>query len=163
MHDQVSYTISPEYFERFKFRQFAFADFGGPPRVLAAEVGFLASWWVGLIGGWVLARLGLAELRELSLGKHVAAAFALVSAVAVAGGTAGAIVGLIVTQSGHLGAWDVWREQASVRDLRAFVVVAFLHYGSYLGALLGIIAAAVFVRRRLVRVRRVRGDPAAGG
>jgi hypothetical protein len=30
-HDQASYAISPEYFTKLKFRQFAYADFGWPP------------------------------------------------------------------------------------------------------------------------------------
>src|SRR5438105_3464978 len=62
IHDQLSYTISPEYFTKMKFIQFSYADFGWPQRVFASEVGFLASWWVGGIGGWILARFGLDEL-----------------------------------------------------------------------------------------------------
>jgi hypothetical protein len=62
LHDQVSYTISPEYFTKMKFEQFHYANFGWPQRVFASEVGFLASWWVGLFGGWALARVGLDQL-----------------------------------------------------------------------------------------------------
>jgi hypothetical protein len=43
LHDQISFTISPEYFTKVKFRQFGYADFGGPPRVFAGEIGFLAT------------------------------------------------------------------------------------------------------------------------
>ena len=70
LHDQVSYTISPEYFTKMKFHQFAWADIGWPPRVFASVIGFLASWWVGLIGGWLLARLGLAKLAEQGPWKY---------------------------------------------------------------------------------------------
>jgi hypothetical protein len=52
VHDQISYSISPEYFTKMKFEQFSYADFGFPPRVCASEVGFLATWWVGLFAGW---------------------------------------------------------------------------------------------------------------
>src|SRR5262245_32181747 len=62
VHDQISYAISPEYFTKLKFRQFSYANFGWPPQLFAAEVGFLATWWVGLLAGWFLARAGLAEL-----------------------------------------------------------------------------------------------------
>ena len=31
LHDQISYTISPEYFTKVKFEQFRYADFGWPP------------------------------------------------------------------------------------------------------------------------------------
>jgi hypothetical protein len=46
-HDQVTYSISPEYFTRLKFQQFEYANFGFPPRFFVAEIGFLATWWVG--------------------------------------------------------------------------------------------------------------------
>ncbi len=48
LHDQISYTVSPEYFTRFKFIQFGLLDPGLPERLRAAEVGWLASWWMGL-------------------------------------------------------------------------------------------------------------------
>ena len=43
IHDQITYSISPEYFTRLKFSQFHYADFGFPPRVFVAEIGFLAT------------------------------------------------------------------------------------------------------------------------
>ena len=64
LHDQISYIISPEYFTKMKFRQFSYADFGWPDRVFAAEVGFLATSWVGLFGGWFVARAGLAGMPK---------------------------------------------------------------------------------------------------
>ena len=33
VHDQISYTISDEYFTKLKFPQFWYANFGFPPRV----------------------------------------------------------------------------------------------------------------------------------
>lgn len=61
VHDQLTYTLSPEYFTLLKFRQFAWADFGGPPRLLVAEIGFLATWWVGALAGWLIGRVTVAH------------------------------------------------------------------------------------------------------
>src|SRR5262245_3154651 len=162
LHDQVSYTISPEYFTRLKFYQFQSADFGWPRRAFAAEVGFLATWWVGLIGGWVLARAGLAELAERTERGQVLRSFALAAAVAAVVGGAGALLGTMVTLSGDLSAWAGWQERLGLRDLRAFVIVAYLHVASYLGAVLGLACAVVSVRRSLARAsgsrRRVERD-----
>ena len=83
VNDQISYIISPEYFSKVKFEQFAWADLGWPPRVFAALVGFLGSWWVGLIGGWLLARLGLAELVEVTPRNYFVRAYALALAIAM--------------------------------------------------------------------------------
>ena len=38
VHDQITYSISPEYFTRLKFMQFHYADFGLPRRIFVAEV-----------------------------------------------------------------------------------------------------------------------------
>ncbi len=48
VHNQISYTVSPEYFTKFKFRQFGFVHTPLPGRVRAAMVGFLAAWWMGI-------------------------------------------------------------------------------------------------------------------
>ena len=47
LHDQVTYSISSEYFTIFKFDQFGFQDWGNNnPRLTTAIIGFLATWWV---------------------------------------------------------------------------------------------------------------------
>ena len=157
LHDQVSYAISPEYFTKMKFRQFAWADVGLPPRAFASEVGFLATWWVGLIAGWFAARAGLAELPPPERGRCTVRCFGIVLAVTPAVGLAAALLGYAVTQTGDLHDWADVRYDLGVEDLPGFVVVAYLHSGGYLGALLGLIATVVYVRRCLARVRRAGG------
>jgi hypothetical protein len=148
LHDQISYTISPEYFTKLKFRQFAYADFGWPPRVLVSEVGFLGTWWVGLIAGWTLARVGLAELTETASRNHVARAFAIVLGVGASAGLIGALLGMAASR-GDLTDWSEWQRALALRDLPAFVIVAYLHAAGYIGGILGLICAIVYVRRAL--------------
>jgi hypothetical protein len=154
LHDQVIYAISPEYFTKMKFRQFAWADVGLPPRAFASEVGFLGTWWVGLIAGYVAARLGLAELPPPQRGRCTARCFGIALAVTAAAGLAAALVGYAVTRSGDLRDWADVRYEFGIEDLPNFVVVAYLHAGWYLGALVGLIAAVVYARRCLARSRR---------
>ena len=66
LHDQISYTVSPEYYTKFKFIQFNLANENNiekikNPRILVSIVGFLATWWFGLILGFIL---GLTTLRQ---------------------------------------------------------------------------------------------------
>lgn len=151
VHDQVSYTISPEYFTLMKFRQFAWADLGLPERAFVAVIGFMASWWAGLIAGWLLARFGLAELWLARERRRVVTAIAILVLVAAATGALGALVG--DAASGRLDDWGGWRRHVS--DWSGFVVVACLHWGSYGGAILGTAAAVIYLRR----VRRLGGAP----
>lgn len=146
VHDQISYTVSPEYFTKLKFHQFAAANFGWPPRAFAAEVGFLGSWWVGLIAGWLLARWGVAEWARSRRWQQVATAIALLVVVAAVAGCVGAGIGVLQTQGEGLSRWHDWQTYFELEDLRAFVIVAFIHRAGYLGAVLGLVCAAVYVK-----------------
>src|SRR5207253_1517616 len=118
-------TISPEYFTKLKFHQFAWANLGWPPRAFAAEIGFLASWYVGLIAGWLLARLGLAELSLGPGQHHVARAMGILVAVAALTGGAGVLLGLWVTENNDAAPWHEWRDYFRLQDLRSFIIVAY--------------------------------------
>jgi hypothetical protein len=148
LHDQISYSISDEYFTKLKFYQFAYANFGWPPRLFAAEVGFLATWWVGLIGGWLLARLGLATLWMNGKPACILRAFALAAAIAVTFGALGVLIAALRIWLEGLGSWEEWQTALRLRDPQGFVMVAYLHVASYLGGLLGLIGAALYVRKK---------------
>lgn len=67
VHDQVTYSISEEYFTRNKFHQFAYArpSFDSP-RWFAGIIGFLATWWVGALVAWVLVRVSISREGQLA-------------------------------------------------------------------------------------------------
>ncbi len=48
LHDQISYSVSPEYFTKFKFLQFGLTDSDLPERVRASLL-----WGSSHPGGWV--------------------------------------------------------------------------------------------------------------
>ncbi|MGB0763409.1 MAG: hypothetical protein ACPGO0_05625, partial [Acidimicrobiales bacterium] len=63
IHDQITYTISPEYFTKLKFYQFEYVDFGLPNRAFVLFIGFLATWWVGFISAWIITRIAFTFWR----------------------------------------------------------------------------------------------------
>lgn len=63
LHNQISYTVSPEYFTKFKFHQFQINEVIGE-RLGAAIVGWSASWWMGIFIGIILIPMGLLLLRK---------------------------------------------------------------------------------------------------
>jgi hypothetical protein len=128
-------------------------DFGWPPRLFAAEVGFLGTWWVGLIGGWVLARVGLAELTETGMRYPAVKAFGIALGTAVLVGVIGGSCGVAVARFQDPREWEEWRQLLHLEDLPAFVVVCYLHGASYLGGLIGLITAVVYVRRCVKQTR----------
>jgi hypothetical protein len=130
------------------------------PRAFAAEVGFLSTWWVGLIAGWAVARAGLAELPVRERRACTARAFAIVLTATPACGLAGALLGAAATRDGDFGGWSGWQQALGIEDLRAFVVVAYLHAAGYLGAAAGLVLAIVYVRRQVTHRRRSTTEPA---
>jgi hypothetical protein len=153
VHDQVTYTLSPEYFTKFKFQQFAYADFGQGPRVLAGTIGFLATWWVGLIGGWVLGRCAVSGDGPGLGFSDISRRFYFIFLVAMAFGMLGFVYGLWRTSAGAPEAWVRWQESNGVEDLVSFARVGYIHNFGYLGALLGLIASAMGVGRDKKRAR----------
>lgn len=143
LHDQITYTISPEYFTRMKFDQFRAADFGLPPRVFVAEIGFLATWWMGLIAAWFLARIALPKFG--SPGKRVMKAIAMIVAITAVFGACGYFLGPALLD-GRAG-WAEALQEMGVTDVRFFHQVAGIHLGSYAGGLLGWIGmTAIFLK-----------------
>lgn len=154
VHDQVSFTISPEYFTQMKFEQFAWADpraAGAPERVFVGLIGVLATWWVGLVAGWALARVGFRE-PESARWRDVVRALGSMLGVAAVCGVVGGLLGWIASR-GDLRGWEEWRVGLELRDVRSFVVVAWLHWANYLGGAAGLVVAVVRVRR----AERIRG------
>jgi hypothetical protein len=149
VHDQLTYTLSPEYFTRLKFQQFAWANTGWPPRVFVGQIGLLASWWVGLIGGWLVARSGAVALPPFDRWQRVARALAIVALVTAGAGLVGWIGGSIVAGNTDLAAWQIARQALGVRDLPSFVTVAYIHNATYIGAALGTLAALIDLRRNI--------------
>lgn len=159
VHDQVSFTISPEYFTRLKFEQFAWADpraSGAPDRVFVGLIGVLATWSVGLVAGWTLARFGFRE-PETASWRDVVRALGLVLGVAATCGVVGGVLGWIASR-GDLRGWEEWRVGLELRDVPSFVVVAWLHWASYLGGAAGVVVAVLRVRR----AERIRGGGREG-
>lgn len=149
IHDQISFTISPEYFTKMKYVQFGLTNSMFPPRWNVAYIGVMATWWVGLIGGWLLARLGIMKLPPAIRLRRTWQAFAIVVTTAAATGAIGVAAALFATDAGSLERWRDIQHALDIEDLRAFMIVAFLHEAGYIGAVFGILIALIFVRRHV--------------
>jgi hypothetical protein len=150
VHDQVTYTISPEYFTRLKFDQFRWAELGLPTSVFVAEIGFLATWWVGLFAGWALARVTAPHVRPREMFRLSLSGFAIILGATLVFCALGFAYGLTQRPSPDNSAIAAFGLSLDVEDVQAFSRVAYIHNAGYLGALVGTLTA-VFVPRRKVR------------
>lgn len=151
LHDQITYSISPEYFTRLKFAQFHYADFGLPQRVFVGEIGFLATWWVGFLGGWFIARIVVPRFPPHEAIRRVVQSFLIIAAFALTAAIIGYLVGLQRRSNLDLSGWQEFAVNRGVQDLPAFVRVAYIHNAGYLGAFGGLVVA-------IWRLKRMKGN-----
>ncbi len=144
VHNQVSYTVGPDYFHQFKFLQFGIPA-ETPPRLGAAQIGFRASWWMGLFVGlppFLLGLLLLSSARQLwRVGVQVIIAVILITALAAAVALVfGQVavdedVAAVITLPDH------------ISDPVGFLRAGIMHDASYLGGFIGIFVGVWIVFR----------------
>lgn len=133
LHDQISYTVSPEYFTKFKFVQFDLLNDDIPERMRAAQVGFLASWWMGVPLGVLIGAAGFIHpdvpqmRRALLWSLVVAIAFTLLFALG------GLVYGLIQTGTVDLAHPEGWYIPQGLVQPRRFISVGYMHNAAYTG------------------------------
>ncbi len=159
VHDQITYTISPEYYTKFKFVQMRFdqvfsaKDIGLPPhkelvmaqpRLGVSLVGFISTWWVGLIIGAIL---GLVALK-FDTGKAMYTTTFKAALWCIAITLVFSAVGYVVGRSyGGITAPQSWYYPGNLIMLGDYVTAGMMHNFSYIGGGVGLIVAVV----RLVR------------
>lgn len=141
-HDQISYTVSPEYFHRFKFHQFAI-DPMFHNRLGAGIVGFLASWWMGLLIGVPVLGVGLClpELRLMIV--TCLKAFVIVAVVALAVALGGLLFAFRTIDAENLPVFMM--RFPLVQDTANFARVGVMHNFSYLGGFIGMVVACIYI------------------
>jgi hypothetical protein len=144
LHDQISYTVSSEYFTRFKFIQFGLLDEAVPERWRVAIVGFGASWWMGIplgvlcgVAGFIQRSPGL-MIRALLWSLPLLAAFTLTLALT------GLAYGWFKTTTIDLADYRGWRIAPDVEHLRRYLCVGYMHNWAYVGGDLSIPAVWLF-------------------
>lgn len=137
IHDQLTYSISPEYFTRFKYGQSGFepAWFGGHRPTLVV-IGFLATWWVGLLIGIIFNLSGLTLVARPMLVVTWRRAVLLTFGITVVAGVIGYFYGRFVLPKTGVTWWlpDYLQHPAD------FIAVGSIHHFSYGGGVVELLA-----------------------
>jgi hypothetical protein len=145
LHDQLTYTISPEYYTKFKFFQFGLLNLGEKatfaiPRIQVSYVGFLATWWMGIPIGIILSLVGLIHKENKIMFRITMSSFLITIIIAFLTGIIGLIYGkIILTKIGVN-----WYLPDNLIDKSNFILVGSMHNFSYFGGLTGIIAGIIY-------------------
>lgn len=141
LHNQVSFSISPEYFTMFKFQQFHFYFMGQhQPRLTAALIGVLSTWWLGLFIELIIGIFGFLQSSPRIMWKSSLRAIQWVFIITIGTGIIGVLVGKLIISNLH----TFWELPFNVVKPKRFLIAGTLHNFSYLGGLIGLIYGIIY-------------------
>ena len=146
LHDNITFAIGPEYFTNLKFDQFRYADIGLGDRIFVSTIGVLATWWVGFIAGWFLARRLLPNQPRQNAMRQVRKGFAIVFACGLMAGGLGYLYGVWRGPDADYSAWSGVANRLDISDIWPFVRVAYIHNASYIGGVIGLLLALILIK-----------------
>jgi len=143
LHNQVSYTVAPGYFDDFKFIQFRIDD-AFHNRIGAGLVGVYASWWMGVVIGLPVYLIALRVKGTQAFVKAFCQAALFVVCITLSIG----LLGLAATV--YLVDPDLLLELSPNRptqDPLAFARAGAMHDFSYIGGIVGLMVGLWTTRR----------------
>jgi hypothetical protein len=156
----LTYTISPEYYTKFKFYQFGLASEGNEaifesPRLWVSVVGFMATWWMGIPIATVLGLLSLHVDRKFMI-EIAMKAFLVTMVIAFLTGLFGLLVGFIFLANQPKENFTQWFIPDNLIDFQSFIAVGSMHNHSYFGGLLGLVGGIAYIgyRKGILRLRQ---------
>ena len=153
-HDQITFSIGPEYFTEFKFQQFFYLPKTQPERVIVTEIGFLATWWVGFFAGWFMARLSIPHMPWRNAARLSLKGVGVMMVTSALCAVIAYLWAPTRQEDPRMEKWDGMFAGRDVIDSVAFAQVGYIHNASYLGGLIGLILALVWMRRKMGRMTK---------
>ncbi len=147
LHNQISFTVGPDYFYHLKFQQFNIPD-GTAPRIGAALVGWEASWWMGIVLGMPIGFL-VQFMPDLRAQRNV---FFLACLMCVTSALAMGVGSLLIEWPPENFEFMIIPEAAE--NPEGYLRAAIMHSFSYLGGLIGGAVALLTTSFLLWRARR---------
>jgi hypothetical protein len=151
LHNQISYTVSPDYFHGFKFRQFAIPE-TQQNRLGASIVGWHASWWMGLIIGVPVLLAGLVMPDWMTYMSRCLVAYGIVAATALMVGLLALAWASYAITPTNLPVDPAYKPGHAARV--AFNRAGTMHNFSYIGGFLGILTGTIYLLAERVRLSR---------
>jgi len=149
LHDEFTYSISPEYYTKYKFPMFGleYDTSMHDVRLLVAATGVNATWWVGLAAGLLFGLVSLIHKDWKAMLGISLKAMQIMLTIAAAVGLIGLGVGWLTRRNAAYAA-PAWDGINILADPEAFHMVGTMHNFSYIGGAIGIIVGVVYIIRK---------------
>ncbi|MCO6164060.1 hypothetical protein [Flavobacterium sp. NRK F7] len=145
LHDQITYSISNEYYTLFKFEQFGINNWNlSNERLKVGIIGYLATWWVGLILGVIYAIISLFHDSKKTLKITLNSIFLNIGITFIFG-ILGFIYGFLFLNAEKIN----WYIPEQTENIQSFINVGSIHNFGYIGGFVGLIFGIYFMNRNL--------------
>lgn len=142
IHDQITFTISPEYYTLLKFQQFNIKNLPLNTRIKVGMVGFLATWWVGLFLGFVYAFISLFRDSKKIL-KVTIMSILINLCVTFIFGISGYLFAVLFLSPENIN----WYIPLGTKDIHNFINVGSIHNFGYIGGIAGLVIGIIYLIR----------------
>ncbi|GAB0155799.1 hypothetical protein CHRYSEOSP005_10610 [Chryseobacterium sp. Alg-005] len=143
VHDQFTYSISPEYYNQFKFIQFRLDEEYYSTKEKVAIVGFSATWWFGLFLGFILGIFGLRHEDWKTMFKVSLSSIFVAVLITLIMGIIGLLYGNFILSNQPKSEFRDRFIPSDLVDFKSFITVGTIHNFSYIGGILGLIFGVV--------------------
>jgi hypothetical protein len=113
-------------------------------------IGFLATWWMGLFIGLLLGLLALIFPDHKTMTIALKKAIGFVLMITVITGAAGFLYGKFILAGNGVG----WWLPNDLFDKSSFITVGSIHNFSYLGGIIGLLVAILYLLFRKIRSKQ---------
>ncbi len=145
IHDQITYTISHEYYTKFKFIQFGLSQKGMPlqmpNRIGALIIGLKATWWTGIPIGLIYGSILVFFKNNLLLYRVYFKTIALTFVITLLGSIVGYLYWKFYLQYTEVN----WYLPDNLIDKNSFICVGSIHNFSYLGGVFGLMVGSLYL------------------
>ena len=152
VNDQITVTISPEYFSVFKRRQFTpvlkrTGLMYASPRIQTLLIGTLATWWFGLFLGIILSVSGMVgRYPPLSTRDYLR----VVAGIMLFTLGLSCLFGIVAYIAAPILKPDVvhWHFLRKIHAVRPAFAIGWWHNGAYLGSFVATLGAGLWAQRQ---------------
>ena len=146
LHNQISFTISDEYFTKFKFKQFGFEDYGmTSSRLYSGLIGIVSSWWVGLIIALFHGTIPFFLFSYKDMWKYAKGAILRNLGITFLFSILGILFGIYHVSYYPKNSYDI---PLPLKSEERFFIAGMMHNFSYIGGVVGLLCGVYYQFKR---------------
>lgn len=167
LDDQLSYSISSEYYTKFKFIQFGLVEDGEATKLpnsreYVAIVGWMATWWMGIPVGILLASVNIFQPGWRNMCRISIKALLFTLAIAFIIGLAGLLYGQLNVIHRTAEELSNWYIPDNLINRDRFLLVGSMHNFGYCGGLIGLVCSFIYSANQMRNNLRINNSTALG-